>query len=170
MKQFLIFLLTTIFLYACNRTETVQTNNPTYPNGTSYPNAPSYPNDTVTSNNPGANEPAPKPYAPQPGDSQLSRGNVFIDSSELLILESYPVQIMLVLKGNLPTPCNQLRVATNPPDKQNQIYVEVYSVILPDQMCAQVLEPFEANVGLGSFSAGHYSIWVNGEMIGEFDS
>ena len=61
-------------------------------------------------------------------------------------------------------------MATNPPDKQNQIYVEVYSVILPDQMCAQVLEPFEANVGLGSFSAGHYSIWVNGEMIGEFDS
>ena len=85
-------------------------------------------------------------------------------------MESYPVQIMLALKGSLPTPCNQLRVVDNPPDKQNRIQVEVYSVLDPEQMCAQVLEPFEANIGLGSFPRGHYSVWVNGEMVGEFDS
>jgi hypothetical protein len=32
------------------------------------------------------------------------------------------------------------------------------------------LEPFEANIGLGSFPSGYYSVRVNGEMIGEFDS
>lgn len=118
--------------------------------------------------------PVPKPinnaYLPQPEDSNFSRGAVFIDSSDLLIMESYPIQIALVLKGNLPTPCNQLRVVANPPDEQNQIQVEVYSVIDPAQMCVQVLEPFEANIMLGSFPSGHYSVWVNGEMVGEFDS
>lgn len=109
-------------------------------------------------------------YLPQPADSNFSRGTVFIDSSDLLVMESYPVQIALVLNGNLPTPCNQLRVIANPPNEQNQIQVEVYSVIDPAEMCIQVLEPFEANIGLGSFPSGHYSVLVNGEMAGEFDS
>lgn len=109
-------------------------------------------------------------YLPQPGDSNFSRGNVYIDTSDLLIMESYPVQIALVLKGNLPTPCNQLRVVANPPDEQNRIQVEVYSVIDPAMTCIQVLDPFEANIMLGSFPSGHYTVWVNGEMVGEFDS
>jgi hypothetical protein len=109
-------------------------------------------------------------YLPEPGDSNFSRGNVFIDSSDLLIMESYPIQIALVLNGNLPTPCNQLRVVANPPDEQNRIQVEVYSVIDPAEMCIQVLEPFEANIGLGSFPSGHYSVWVNGAMVAEFDA
>jgi hypothetical protein len=109
-------------------------------------------------------------YLPQRDDGNLTRGNVYIDRSELLIMESYPVQIALVLQGSLPTPCNQLRVIAKPPDEQNRIQVEVYSVVDPQQICVQVLEPFEANIGLGSFPTGHYSVWVNGEMIGEFDS
>ena len=119
-------------------------------------------------------QPLPGPinnvYLPEPGDSNFSRGNVFIDSSDLLIMESYPVQIALVLRGHLPTPCNHLRVVANPPYEQNRIQVEVYSVIDPAETCIQVLEPFEANIGLGSFPTGHYSVWVNGEMVGEFDS
>jgi hypothetical protein len=103
-------------------------------------------------------------------DNSLKRGNVFIDKSELLVMESGPVQIALLLKGALPTPCNQLRVVASPPDEQNRIQVDVYSVINPTQICIQVLEPLDANVGLGSFPAGHYSVWVNGEKIGEFDA
>jgi hypothetical protein len=61
-------------------------------------------------------------------------------------------------------------VIANPPDDQNQIQVEVYSVIDPEQMCIQVLEPLEANIGLGSFPSGHYTVFVNGEQVGEFDS
>ena len=164
MKRFLIFLLTTTFLYACNGPQTVQTSNPSYPNGTSYPNASSYPNEPATSNF------MPQPYAPQPDDTALTRGVVYLDSKEIVVMESDPVQITLVLKGSLPTPCNQLRVLANLPDEQNHIQVDVYSVIDPTQMCAQVLKPFDANIGLGSFPTGHYSVWVNGESIGEFDS
>lgn len=158
MKIILTFLLITLLLSACQI-------------GPSTPIVgPVSPDEPVTSDEPGTGLPASRSYQPQPGDTGLTRGAAFVDSSDLLILESYPVQIMLTLKGSLPTPCNQLRVATNPPDPKNQIQVEVYSVIEPDQMCAEVLESFDVNVGLGSFPSGHYSVWVNGEMVGEFDS
>ena len=101
---------------------------------------------------------APKPinseHLPQRDDGNLIQGNVFIDHSDLLIMESYPIQVALVLQGSLPTPCNQLRVIAKPPDEQNRIQVEVYSVIDPAKACVQVLEPFEANIGLGSFPPG----------------
>jgi hypothetical protein len=118
----------------------------------------------------GAPRPINSEYLPQRDDGNLTRGNVYIDHSELLIMESYPVQIALMLQGSLPTPCNQLRVVARPPDEQNQIQVEAYSVSDPEQLCTQVLEPFDANIGLGSFPSGHYSVWVNGEMVGEFDA
>src|ERR1044071_3057204 len=56
------------------------------------------------------NEPNLNPFAPQPGDENLSRGNVYIHEASLVIRESYPPQISLSIKGDLPTPCNQLRV------------------------------------------------------------
>ena len=107
---------------------------------------------------------------PAPTDSDLVRGNAFVDSSELLILESSPLQFMLVLNGSLPTPCNQLRVDVSPPDSENKIAVDVYSVAKADEICAQVVEPFEENVPLGSFPAGHYTLWVNGDLVTEFDT
>jgi hypothetical protein len=121
---------------------------------------------------PAANEPGmDKPIATtNPDDSNLMRGNVYLDSTQLLTMESYPLQFTLALKGNLPTPCNQLRVSTSPPDSVNKIVVDVYSVLSADTMCAQVLEPFEENVPLGSFPAGHYTLWVNGQKAAEFDA
>lgn len=109
-------------------------------------------------------------FLPQPGDAGLSVGGVYLDSAELLILESYPVQVNLYLSGNLPTPCHQLRVRVNDPDTENRIFVDVYSMSNPDTMCVQVLEPFDTTFSLGSFAPGHYEVYVNGELIGEFDS
>jgi hypothetical protein len=109
-------------------------------------------------------------YHPQPGDSKLLRETVFLDSIDLLILESFPLQFMLVLKGNLPTPCHALRVVVSEPDAQNQIAVDVYSLIDLNTTCIQVLEPFEVNVPLGSFAEGKYTLWVNGELAAEFQA
>jgi hypothetical protein len=158
MKIILTFLITILILSACM----------------SVPQRPSEepvsPDDTVTSNDPDTNGSASKPYAPQPGDSDLTYGKAFVVSADLLVMESDPVQIMLELQGSLPTPCNQLRVVDHEPDEQNRIQVDVYSVIDSGQICVQVEELFEVNVGLGSFPDGHYTVWVNGEMAGEFDS
>jgi hypothetical protein len=114
---------------------------------------------------PQVNEPVPDSANPN-----LVRGNVFLDSAELLTKESSPFQFTLVLKGNLPTPCDQLQVEASSPDSENKIFVDMYSVTEADKMCSQVLEPFEENFPLGSFPAGHYTIWVNGEQIAEFDT
>ena len=109
-------------------------------------------------------------YAPLPADSGLTRGQAFLDSSDLLTMESYPLQFSLALKGNLPTPCHKLRVAINPPDANNKVIVDVYSVADPTAVCIQMLEPFEVNVPLGSYPSGHYTLWANGEQVAEFDS
>jgi len=116
------------------------------------------------------NEPTENPFSPQPGDSKLTRGNVFPQESSLVIRESYPPQISLNLSGDLPTPCHQLRAEVSAPDTDNKINVDVYSVVDPNQVCIQVLEPFEESIDLGTFPSGHYSVWVNGESVGEFDA
>ena len=110
------------------------------------------------------------PFAPNPDDINLSRGNVFINESGLVIRESFPPQITLSLSGDLSTPCHELRVNVQEPDSENKINVDVYSVVDPDRVCTQVLEPFQANIDLGTFPSGHYTVWVNEEMVGEFDT
>jgi len=165
MKNISILLLTIIFLLACNGAQIFGTKNPSYPNEPSYPNGPSYPNE------PEAENLIHNPYSPQPIiDSGVERGNLFLENSELLIMESFPVQITLVLEGNLPTPCHQIRVAAHLPDEQNRLQVEVYSVFDPAEICIQTLDPFKVNIALGSFPTGHYSVLVNGDVVGEFDS
>lgn len=135
---------------------------------TSYPN-PSYPNPSYPSPSESTSS-EQAIYAPQPDDAFLTRGNVYIDSTDLLTLESFPLQFVLVLKGNLPTPCHQLRVIVNSPDAENKIYVEVYSLASPDRMCAQVLNPFDVNIPLGSFPSGYYILLINGEQAAEFEA
>ena len=107
---------------------------------------------------------------PKPGDENLTRGNVFIQESSLVIRESFPPQVSLAFSGELPTPCHQLRAVVSEPDEENKIVAEVYSVVNPNMVCTQVLKPFEANMDLGTFPTGHYTVWINGEMAGEFDT
>jgi hypothetical protein len=100
----------------------------------------------------------------------LTRGEAFLEAKSLATLESYPVQFMLQLKGELPTPCHKLRIAVEPPDKDNKVAVDVYSVVNPAEICIQVLAPFEVAFPLGSYPAGIYTLWVNGEMVAEFQA
>lgn len=128
----------------------------------------------VNNDEPVSSEP---PSVPPTGTSapilsldSFERSVVYLDSVELLTMESHPLQFSLELAGNLPTPCHQLRVDVSPPDADNKVIVEVYSVVDPGVMCTQVLKPFELNHPLGSFPEGKYTLWVNGEMVAEFES
>lgn len=112
----------------------------------------------------------PNVFSPQPSDANLTRGEAFLDSKEILSLESFPLQFMLHLTGSLPTPCHQLRVDVNAPDSENKVQVDVYSVSNPDKICTQVIAPFDVNIPLGSFPTGKYFLGVNGEMVAEFQS
>jgi len=113
-----------------------------------------------------------KAYAPRSGDQALSRSKFFLDrqNTSILSMESQPVQFAVDLRGSLPTPCHQARVVVRPPDSDNRIMIEAYSVVDPNRICAAMIQAFEGNIPLGSFPKGHYSIWVNGEKIGEIDT
>lgn len=104
---------------------------------------------------------------PQPGEKDLDHGPVFLDTSEVLTLESAPPQLRLHLVGSLPDPCHALRVAIGVPDARKRIQIEVYSVVQnPDLMCAQVLVPFEVTVPLQGLQAGDYQVLVNDQDLG----
>jgi hypothetical protein len=115
-------------------------------------------------------DPKPSPVPRQSKDSNLARENVYIESAELLIRESFPPQISLGISGNLPTPCHILQVDIHESDLNNTISVDVYSVTDAGTVCIQVLKPFQEYIDLGTFPTGHYIVWVNGDQVGEFDT
>jgi hypothetical protein len=110
-------------------------------------------------------------YAPRTGDVKLARGEVSLDfsASELVTTGTQPKEAAIVLSGYLADPCHQLRVAISPPNTQQEINLEVYSVFDPTMMCIMVIKPFDISIVLGTFSAGHFSVLVNGQLIGAFD-
>lgn len=185
-KHLIILVLITLLVAACAApTEPVDTPAATQPPAaTGYP-APQQPviQPTATSVYPGpptggeveTQEPiqvTESEYQPVPGDDRLERGTVHLDleSSEIIVMESFPVQVNVVLRGALPDPCHELRIVPSEPNEDNEIEIEVYSLVDPSQACITVIEPFEATVSLGSIPSGSYTVLVNGEVLGEFDA
>jgi hypothetical protein len=107
----------------------------------------------------------PSPYDPKAEDARWMRGEVYLQRSDVLVLESYPPRYVLSLQGSLPTPCHQLRIRVQPPDAQNRVFIEVYSVADPNKMCIQVLQDFAVQYPL-NLPPGDYTFWVNGEKVG----
>jgi hypothetical protein len=108
------------------------------------------------------------PFDPLPDEDKMERGAVLVDQADVLLLESYPLQIVLNVSGSLPTPCHHLRADLKQPNEQNQIEVELYSLVDPTAVCIQVLQNFDASLHLGSYADGAYTILLNGEKVGEF--
>lgn len=107
------------------------------------------------------------PLDPLPGEDKMIRGSVFIESSEILLLESFPVQAVLHIRGALPTPCHKLRAKVSEPNEKNEIQVDLFSLTDPGAICIQVLQPFESSIPLGSYESGAYTVFVNGEEVGK---
>ena len=112
------------------------------------------------------------PYAAQPGDSDLMAGDITVDSASVFLAESQPPQVMVNFAYFQPTPCYQLRVEVSGPDDQNQISLKAYAVAEKDKPCTlmALATPLQASLNLGSLPKGHYTVSLNGNQIGEFDS
>ena len=106
---------------------------------------------------------------PATDEPRQLQGPVYIDQAELLIRESFPIQVDLHLSGSLPTPCAALRWSVADPDEQGRIEVEAFSSQDAALACIQVLQEFEETIPLGAYSTGSYSVWLNCERIGEFE-
>lgn len=106
---------------------------------------------------------------PQTGDENLTRGEVFLDTLNIVAQEATPGQYVLQVSGSLPTPCNQIRGVVAAPDASKKVVVELYSLADPNQMCTQVLQAFTGTLTLGNFTTGSYPVEVNGQVVGQID-
>ena len=110
-------------------------------------------------------------FTPQPSDDKLTRDVATVDlaASKLTMTGSQPNAVSAYLQGTMPDPCHQLRIVLAPADTQNKINLEVYSVYDSKAACITVIQPFNVIFPLGSLPGGHYTVYVNGEVLGEFD-
>ena len=88
--------------------------------------------------------------------------------TEIVLLESFPVQVRLVVEGELPNPCARLGWAVMPGDDQGRIEVALYADEPTGTACIQVLSPYTETIPLGSFERGSYGVFVNGQPLEEF--
>jgi hypothetical protein len=110
-------------------------------------------------------------YQPKIEDVSLQIGGVTITS--VALSESYefsPPRAILNILGYMPSVCNELRINILPPDENYRVFVEVYSLINEDINCDNVFQQFEANILLGYYSTGRYTVWINESLAGDFVS
>jgi hypothetical protein len=93
---------------------------------------------------------------------------VDFDSTQIIVKESDPMQVELIISGDLPTPCHELKWEISVPDENKAIHITVYSEIDIDENCAEMLESFEQRISLGEFENTGYLIWINDYKVGEF--
>jgi hypothetical protein len=89
---------------------------------------------------------------------------VYVDSTEILSLESFPVQVRLAVLGSVPTPCHEVLWEVD--DFGWAVDVRLWSEHDRARTCIQVLEPFEVSIPLGSFESASKPVLLNGEQIG----
>ncbi len=87
-----------------------------------------------------------------------------VETVEIQILESLPVQVVVVVKGNLSDGCQQLD-KINTVQAGNKFTITIARKSIDEQMmCTQALVPFEERIPLNvtGLKAGTYSVNVNG--------
>jgi hypothetical protein len=123
---------------------------------------------TPTGTPSGADEPVSSDDLPtEPPDDQeetsYEYGTASVDSIDVLILESFPVQINVTARGQLPDGCTEIDEA------QVQYEESHFAVTLTtrrptDRMCTEALVPYEYTFPLEvrGLLAGEYTVDVNG--------
>lgn len=100
---------------------------------------------------------------PPAGTGAVQTGEAVVESVDVLILESFPVQIHVVVTGYLPDGCTTLdQVSTE--QNGNEFVVTITTQRPADMMCTQALVPYEEVVPLdvAGLPAGQYTVTVNG--------
>jgi len=91
-----------------------------------------------------------------------TRGQAHVDSIEILVLESFPVQIRALVRGSLPDSCTAIDQIVQAREG-NAFRVTITTVRATGQACAQSLVPFEESIPLQvvGLQAGDYTVTVN---------
>jgi hypothetical protein len=92
------------------------------------------------------------------------RNPAYVDDVDVLILESFPVQLRAVVSGHKSVPCVELEEPAVIRDGNTFTIVLAETPLDPLILCAQVLAPFEVTVALDAtgLEAGTYTVVANG--------
>jgi len=86
-----------------------------------------------------------------------------VNDIEIMLLESFPVQVHVVARGEHPDSCTEVDKVTTRREG-NTFFVTITTTRPADAMCAQVITPFEEIIPLDvvGLKAGVYVVDVNG--------
>lgn len=101
--------------------------------------------------------------APTVDPNLPERGQARVDSVQVLLMESFPVQVSVVARGELPDSCTVIdEIITQ--QSGNAFRVAITTFRQSDQVCTQVVTPFEESIPLEvvGLPAGTYTVSVNG--------
>lgn len=117
---------------------------------------------------PSAREDKPAPTQIQNTGTHTTENHAIVDSIEIIFLESFPLQVIAVLRGNLPDGCTTILDAETAYE-ENTFRIQI-NTQRPDQaMCTMALVPFEENISLDVYGlpAGTYRV-IADETYAEF--
>lgn len=103
---------------------------------------------------------------PEP-QGRPATGPFYLDSAQLSVAESFPIQVFVAIEGNQPTPCDEVDWIVTMGD--DRIDIELYTVANPAATCIAVLHPVSFTIPVGSFDSGQYTVYINGDEIGYFE-
>ncbi len=102
-------------------------------------------------------------------ETEYVSGEAVVETIEIAILESFPVQVRAVLRGSLPDACTKIESVAQ------QLGGNTFTLVVrtqrpADVACAQVITPYETTTGLDvlGLPAGTYAV-VAGEARAGFE-
>jgi hypothetical protein len=103
--------------------------------------------------------------SPEPG---VVRTEVMPAATEIILLETLPVQVRLKVEGELPNPCSHLGWYVKPGDDQGRIEVALYADEPTETACIQVVASYSEVIPIGAFERGSYAVFLNDQKVEEF--
>ena len=88
-----------------------------------------------------------------------------VEEIQLQIMESFPIQVAVVVEGYLPDGCTEIDEINQTFDEEaSTFFVEITTVRPSDAVCTQAIVPFEERISLDvrGLPAGTYTVDVNG--------
>ena len=98
----------------------------------------------------------------KPDNAQFIYWDAAVEDIDIMILESFPVQVMLNARGYLPDGCTEIDSVTTS-KAGNTFTISITTIRPADAICTQAIVPFEETIPLNvlGLKAGTYDVKVN---------
>jgi hypothetical protein len=106
-------------------------------------------------------------HTPTPLPSEPIYGSVQVKSIQFVIPEGTTEPEIRFL-GTVPSLCNKLIFKVDPVDNKNQIIIHIFTTSNLKAPCLNGAQPFDQTIRLTNITTGMYTVWFNGNKLGEY--